>query len=362
MQLRGKIIAGILILLGFASCILGMERMAADTGGLTADGMFYIYPNGNAAGFSYQELHTMSDDATVAFEQFKNVAVETVSETESAYVSAVYTNATYSNMINIDITDGTFLTDLSSMEPVAVLSENLAWRLFGDLKASGSTVIINNTQYQVIGVAHVENDSGEVWMSASSDEPGNDYADSLYIKPNDAYDKINSYRHCQELLTAVGKNPQDYKIVDMNEYMLSVSRRPALALSAFGLIAAIWFIVRAIYLIKPLKRTAVIKEKARLRKIVSYMAVYVIIPVAILPFLTFNIWVAGFDGGGMRQLFTALTNQGLLQSNSFISDTLLALNQLNLTSNAWFATSMAFLIASIVVLIKWRKAVLCKWR
>jgi hypothetical protein len=298
-----------------------------------SDGVFYVYPRrvfGNtftAGDITRLETELRFNGAEVSYEAVGGGQL--ASELMSAYATLVYTDPGYVDMNRQVFADGYYFGEQQQGLEIIVLSEALAWKLFGSADVAGMTVTMDGVEHTIAGVIGQEAVGEEnffAWVPLRRNTP-DAYAESLYIRPQ-GYDKIAGYRLVSDAIAAIPKDVRNYRIVDINEYCLSIARRPVLCLSVMGVYAAVVLVFK----IARLLRAELIKRS--LSGSVSIIAGIALCAV-ILYFVNFDIWVPGFDGGG--QLFTTLTNAGLLPGSDYLPYNLLRLKTLNAYSNIGLA-------------------------
>ena len=340
-----------LILLGavlLAACLWALFTTAGQSRRAMADGVFVVTPRvtGTDEGFSAAELTRIALDmpgTSIAFEASGSAYIANGGLT--AYVPVVYTNAAYADMNSMAFTEGAYFPALRERENVIVLSNALVWKLFGGSGIVGRRVTIDGVSYEIVGVttsADMTEASFAAWLPyyAGSVETGAEQTPdaairTLYLR-HELYNKIDGYRRAEQLFMFTWKDRAGYYVTDMNEYVLSIARRPVLVLSALYCVVALAFLLRLLRLTPALLR----RERGFLLH-AAEAALCLGIVVFLLLQVDFRIWVAGFEDGLAQQLWAALTNAGRLPAPVYLARNLRDLVRLNETANVAAAGCLA---------------------
>jgi len=291
---------------------------------LFEDGVFYIWAIHGGTEISQDTIDAIREqpDIAVVQERIDTVLVSSGKQRTNARVS--YTDENYINSVRMIIIDGGFITPLR--DNTIAISDTLAWKLFGSYNVSGLHVIINEREYEIVGVVRLQSGEEYAWLL-----PGASNAGGLYFGPR-PYDKINSYRLSQEMLIQSGISIWDYSITDINEYTLSIMRRVIFSLSILGVLTVFFLVCYA-----------------WIKKHVVKSTIAVIVAVGIIPFLNFKMWIPGFNGYG--SFLGTFMNIGKLPTTGFLSPSLTMLSDLNTTVNILFVVSLIILVITGVILV-----------
>ncbi|MDR1532855.1 MAG: ABC transporter permease [Clostridiales bacterium] len=331
----------------FTAGVVFAYAAARQARGLVGRNVMYVSPKtaGESKLFGADTLKQASETLGVA------IAHETAgSGTFEAngirvFSALTYTTADYLTMNNLRMADGAFLPRARRSERLVVLSKSLAWKLFGGKNISGRNVKIGGENYEVCGV--VEQDSVSeggyrAWLGVTPGET-RPLIENLYISPGE-YNRIASYKLAESVLEYAGKNPRDYLITDMNEYILSMRRRPVLLLSAVGAVIAAALVIKAC---KAARRAV----SGRNVRAAAEALVCAVPAIGIITRLDFEIWIPRFEGGGLRQFFITLTNAGLLPPESYLSQNLLKLTEVNAGVNVALLLAAAAFMNVLLALL-----------
>jgi len=149
----------------------------------------------------------------------------------------IYCDAFYFGMQYMDFVDGWHWYAPENID-VIVLNEDLAWRLFGAKDIVGLTVLVGGRPHMVVGVVRQGRYESEylAWMPrATVTEPLP--VSALYLTIG-RYNPL-AMSHGNNMLMYIGRNPDDYAIVDINRYIESIGVRHRV------LLYVVWIVVLA---------------------------------------------------------------------------------------------------------------------
>jgi hypothetical protein len=327
---------------------------------LIHDDVFYISSIKGSANISKEQISLLREQPDVTIAVINSDSIMIGTENRHILTNVVYTDADYINAINLSMIHGAFFSDLHSYSDVIVLSESLAWVLFGNTHASGNYVYIGGVEYEVLGVAELPSFLNFAWLPI-----GDENAESLFFIPW-VYNRINSYRESEALIHITGMNRWDFQIVDLNEYIESITRRFMFAIYIFGIIILFWLfmiVYRKVLLIeKEISKSIELKLDPSARKEdeipifsnntrfdILLIFIMLILIIIIIYIVNFEMWVPGFYGGGINQWFITFTNIGLLSYNELLSPHIIRLSELNTTVNIWFVIIINLYIIFILI-------------
>jgi len=300
--------------------------------------IIYIAPVFNSEGnyFSQRDIEQLGEilsDGLLSYERIDNDAVK--AGNKSAYGKSIYTNHSYFEMNNINFIYGGGWPESYESARVVVLSEALAWELFGSLNVVGNFVEIDNADYEICGVSAQSNpeSGGFLWLPFENSESAG--FSGVYLKDG-KYNKLGSVLKVQEALGEIGKLQRDYHITDMNQYRSNMLLRliiTVLALLSFAVMHMAFKIFSEI-------------ETANKKFFLIANGVLIVILgmciAVIVPFIKANIWVTDVSFS-MKSFANLLLNTGALPAKEYLPYFLVEQAGLNEKSNiAFFISIFAF--------------------
>jgi len=230
----------------FSVAVVHGMRAVAAAGAVFARGVVAAVPvsAGSSYEFSVEDIAAFQGERAEDTFSFAVNRMDAVS-TDTASVSALltYTNSPYAEMVHFDFLCGAFWTAPYEAANVAVISEALAWKLFGSFNVAGNEIVVESRCYTVQGVARQTGGRYEAWLPYASAE-GMGGAPVLYMKPS-AYHAVDSHFAVRDALAAMGKHAGLYDIIDTTTYAGNMRYRTQMALLLCGL-CGIGLIVRVV--------------------------------------------------------------------------------------------------------------------
>lgn len=297
-------------------------------------GVLCVMPvvNDNAYYFGSEDLEAIAKadiKGMTASERLTNTVV--VSGEIQVYSGVITTSRDYFDIYRMTFIDGEPWIRDQENERVIVLSESLAWMLFGNTKSAGLKVYLNNEAYTVTGVAAqgtVSKDAGFAWIPP--DAGGEIYSNTLYIKPAH-YNRLDAYLETEALLRDMNRQPRDYRIIDLNAYSDSIFLREQILMFLMGMYAI--FII-SVYLFRLSRYTFRVKK--------SWPALVICVPAVIAVIAitvdrtTLDLWIPAFAGEGLTACMSEFFNIGKLAERQYLSYNLSVIQRLNLYANIAF--------------------------
>ena len=174
----------------------------------------------------------------------------------SVNARVIGTDAFYIDFHEVRLKSGGFLTKESGDrgETVAVIEDELAWKLFNTDNAVGNQIEVLGRTFRIIGVAAKDN---SIIARLSNDGDANIYIPSRTFSDLDENAGISSFevatsdngtlgRNESEITDAVrsiGRNPSAYKITDYNIERALMEQKPPIAIFIIGFITIIWTLI-----------------------------------------------------------------------------------------------------------------------
>lgn len=301
--------------------------------------------NDNTYYFSPKDMEVITEsgfEGITATEYMKNT-VAAAGEMK-AFSGVVTTGRDYFSIYRMSFIDGGPWTPAQENERVIILSESLAWMLFGDTKSAGLTVYLNNEAYTVTGVAAqgtVGKSGGFAWIPPYEGEEV--YSSVLYIKPVN-YNILDSYLDAVSILEAMNRSIRDYIITDLNTYAHSISLRGQVLMFLLGIYI---ICLMLLYLIRLGRNTR--KAKTGWMPFIIFVPLVAAVTALIISFTAFDLWVPAFAGDGLAGFSQALLNAGLLAPRPYLSYNLSMLHSLNLYANIAFGAGLLGLAQFAIV-------------
>ena len=231
-----------------------------------------------------------------------------------------------------------------------ILSEHLAWTLFGGTDVSGLTVEIDDVIYYIAGVvedmAETETD-GFAWIVNQNNLK---LANIIYLRPYN-YDIISAYRDAEAFIADMERNPRNYIITDINLYVQSMALRGYI-LSALAVFLLVVKIARCLYDYVYLVNTgSKFKRNLYFTALACFAAASGGLAFLIIRQLSIDFWLPAFMGQGIEGYSRLIFNIGLLAPMQYLPGDLAALLELNMRVNSAFW--VAFFVVIVLALFSW---------
>lgn len=168
---------------------------------------------------------------------------------EDPAVNIIGVTSEYINFCTLNFKTGFLFTRLNELEndPVAIIDENLAWKVFGSLEIVGNKIEIFDKTFEIIGVTSVDK---SIITVASYNEKNNIYIplkllqkldektniNSLQIKMLNTAISANNIEVVKKALRIIEKSPVDYHIYDYNLEKKLMEQKPLLIVFISGVI------------------------------------------------------------------------------------------------------------------------------
>ena len=322
--------------IGFIICIIAMVSAAANARrAVPISGAFFVSPRSVVRGFSPTEIQQMEENAYTIPIGSRYASIDVSGQ--SVFSRVMYTNHSYLQISGLHIIDGDFLPPSRSHESGIVLSESLAWRLFGSLNASGLYVRVNGVDYEVVGVASANN--YKAWMEPPLYTEEWAYFISLLIQPLMEYNPITCFFYVQSMLESIGQSSFHYNIVDINRYLDSMARRPLISIAAFCLLLVLFLLTRVLFM---LKRCIGKPDMMRSFTKTGFLLAATGALLYIITLLNIEFWMPGFAFN--MTWFMYLTNIGVLDISGDLMGGLVLLDRTNALVNAYWMASLICLV------------------
>ena len=264
------------------------------------------------------------------------------SSIRNATTTVVFCNAPYFDMHFMEfISGGLGLEGTNSI----VLNEWLAWRLFGATDVAGQLVEINEVPYIVAGVVRQEHHY-LAWLLHSSGlaEATQLPVTALYIRAH-YYNVVDAMVASQEMLTSLGRSIDNYSIVNINRFVESFAIRVQL------LIYILWLYVFYIVSLAVFKRAGELPNyRMHLGRHIGRWCMYLIFPIVgmlvsgYILYMGINDILQWLPTIGTENIFTSISNVGVLPPDGYLSFGLQRLSVLNRMINvAWVVAIITFI-------------------
>jgi len=285
------------------------------------------------------ESATLDFEGRAELEYLSTMLVETENRVARAQTSMA--GCDYFHMVFMRFSEGGPWVEYSEHE--IIVSESLAWTLFGSLNVVGLPVRIGERIYIISGVAQDIAEAatdGFVWLPRGG---LTDNGNILYLRP-DSYNLIIAHLSAVDMLTAMNRRPQDYTITDLNAYVDGITLRGQVLFAFSGLIV-LFFVGKLTY------HLVSHQAKTKIDWVIAAVAVAASAGVAIymLPHISIDMWVPAFTEGGAAGYIRLIFNAGLLAPRQYLPGNLAVLYDLNLRANVAFVVGLVGLIGCVSV-------------
>jgi len=285
------------------------------------------------------------------FEGYEHIELErwfigTVqSELHSVFAHITETGEMYRDLVFMPFIYGGSWRDEGSI----ILSESLAWDLFGNVDVIGLPVFINEQQiYTVSGIVKDPIEprgilSGFAWVLRPDSAEGV-VADILYLRP-ETYNMLGAHFSVVELLESAGRLPHNYAIIDIGAYINSIFLRGQILLAMTGLF---FFILMFRYIYQLVQQT---QKGIDWILLVAVVLVGGAVTMYFMQNLYIDLWMPAHAGEGWQAWGLFLFNNGLLTSGFQLPGHLSALYYWNFRANIAFAVGGAGLVQMCIMML-----------
>ena len=223
-----------------------------EAGNLYADNLLFISPlhDDEALRFSPSELEVIR----ASFPDYEIITSASTSAVFRGSVmqargDVVFVSPGYLNIHFLDLLEG---SKPRAHANTVLLSESLAWRVFGSLTVTGLTVWLGNELYTVSGVAAGGGLGYTAWVhkSAAPEMP----VSSLYVRL-ERHNDADAFGIPREILSHARRNPDEFAILDIDRYVEAMGMRNTIILQL------LWFVGLVAALLKLLKLASRVARK-----------------------------------------------------------------------------------------------------
>lgn len=291
--------------------------------------VFSVSPiyNDNRYYFSKEQINALKmeyPNYAISYESYDKGYIK--SDYFFANSKLIYTDSTYFMINNQNFISGSGWSEISDNDNVIVISESIAWILYGNTNATGFHLELGNRTYTVSGVlrnGEVNKTNCTAWLPLKSGEQKN-IISNLFIMPYE-YNQLSSYIEIEEMLSLY-KNISDYRIVDLNRFINSMSVRYK------TLLYVVWLYILYILI------SVMISYRKRRQNLIQFIllicsAFFIIF--LLLDIQNIDIWIPNFQNE-KEALLHALTGIGSFPANEYLSNGIYAIKKMNLISNIAF--------------------------
>ena len=319
-----------------------------DAGRLFSPNVVFVAPlyDDAALFFSRGEIERL----IASFPAYEIYAVGTESTVISAQATQVratvyYVPPAFFNIFFLNITEGGPPREYTNS---LMLSELLAWRLFGGFNVTGITVWVLNEPFVISGVVEGDGLGYAAWLPGSF-APTMPLP-SIYIR-FPYYNIVDAHVVPREMLGF--RNHNEYMILDINRYIEAMGIRNRLVLYVLWVVGLVWAVLNFSRIVLQVKEKLPNKRefaKLALTGCVALFSVYVLLDgiggiIYALPNLSdANASLSGFIFGWVD-----------MPPAEFIPPNLARLFELNARANFAFFSALAAVFFAIMVNI------ICKW-
>ena len=311
--------------------------------------VFYVSPivNDNQFFFNLSDIDVIQNKTdqgiTLSYEIAGSERVSNGVYQASARI--IKTNSEYFKLTNTQFADGFAWPSTMENEHIAVISESLAWKLFGNVNVSGAFIQLANDEYLIAGVIKQNVYTAEnyyMWIPSTAGTDQNLPVISKLIIGYNTYNPIESYLTTKSFITDANKSETDYHITDISRYKQSFGLRYQLLLFAAG----VWFIYVIIYnIVGFLKRHPPNQYGwgacAAIVLLCCFSIAYSIFSIS------FVFWIPKFSGDALSNVCQTFFNIAEMPSKEYLSGVILNLYQMNSKANAAFAAGSIGLLNTV---------------
>ena len=295
--------------------------------------------------FGYEEVRNGAAvfNGSIEMEHHSSRRVEANGLFAFAHVSTVGEH--YSNVAFLPFSSGGYW--LHDGEGSIIVSEFLAWRLFGSINVVGLQVRIGDNYHDITGVTrdaaepprHVD---GFAWIPRSLLETQNYYAAILHFIP-DTYNLVHTNMDVLRILEVMSRRASDYVIIDINSYVTSIALRGKLLLSLAGLVFA-FYMLRFVYM--AWKKN---ESNGRWVWVICAALASTVYFALLVPHISMDFWLPAFYPEGLSGYGRMFFNIGLDVPRQYLPNYLAALFDQNARANWGFAIGIAALFGVVYI-------------
>ena len=261
-----------------------------------------------------------------------------------AHVSTV--GQRYFDVAVLPFTSGSYWMHDGDMS--IIVSELLAWELFGSMDVVGLYVRVYESYYKITGVVqdavepHVQAD-GFAWIPRNQPDAQVYYGAILHFIP-DSYNLVHTNMDVLRILALLNRRAGDYVIIDINSYVASIVLRGQLLLSLAGLVFT-FFLLRVIFRTwqKRLDYEFLQGNKRWAWAFGTVLALALFFAL-LAPHIPVDFWLPSFFPDGLAGYSRMFFNAGLYVPRQYLPNYLVALFDLNVRANWAFIIGLSSLV------------------
>ena len=329
------------------ACFFAMGKFYMDSEIFAPKDAIFISPMLNSADymFSSYDIKRINDNKRDSFISFEKLSGSTIGyEYNNAYAKAIYTDADYFYINHLEYLSGSNFPQEYNDEPIVILGNAVAFKLFGSLECIGKFVRINGIFHEVTGIVKQNErfDEDFIWLPYGSAGFGGYDISSIYIRDME-YNKLNTYEKAMAYIEGVGKSPNGYHIADLNQYRENMLIRAVLVLIIIAVIIICISILNIVRLMD--------YYKDYIRKIVFNIALILIFGTAIMfivGFMSDTLWISA-NAFEVSAFIDNMLNINILPPKQYLPYQLEALSSINSYSVAAFVACL-LLIGNFIII------------
>lgn len=328
------------------ACIFLMFRLYIDGKNYTGKNNIYISPyyNDNKYYFSKNELLSAKDrlgNMNISYELKERAFIR--NNNYEIYGDMIYIEPEYFNINSFKFIRGSAFPKSLSDNKIIILSESIAYYLFGSYDILGKTVTIESQPYEITGIIGYEEFDKDIKFAyiPYSKENNQKEISNVYINIP-GYNELSAQISGEKLLADLNKNTMDYRITDLNRYLNNIYLRPLGVASVFLLLMLYFYIGKAVKSFKGNKKN---------------IALYIVASLILILFISFchrkivqDLWITT-ESLSLKSVISILTNENKFPTVEYLPYQLTRLYEINKYSNYCFAIS--FFLMIILISMNW---------
>ena len=312
-------------------------------------GIITVIPviNDRSFMFGYEEVRNGAAvfNGRIEMEHHSIRRVDANGQFAFAHVSTVGEH--YSNVAFLPFSSGG--NWLHDGEGSIIVSELLAWELYGSVNVVGLHVRIDDNYHEITGVVRdaarpPEHVDGFAWMPRSHLDAQAYYAAILHFIP-DTYNFVHTNMDVLRILGLLNKRASDYVIIDINSYVTSIALRGQALLSLAGLVF-VFFLLHNVYNIWKRRRDYdFLQGNKQWAWAFGAASALALLFALLIPHIPIDFWLPAFFPDGLGGYARMFFNARLNVPRQYLPNYLAALFDLNTRANRSFGIGLTALIA-----------------
>ena len=279
--------------------------------------------NDSSHHFSISDFDLLDHELIIELERVHVGMLETEMRTVFAHVSE--TGESYIHFTHMTFHHGGVWRDEDSI----IISEELAWELFGNLDVVGLPLRLNGVLYTISGVTKHSGNFAWVLRNATESQ-----ASIMYIS-REPYNWILAHASILELLESLNRRAENYTITSINFYLRSIELRSLVLI----------FLTLSIFLVISIRYAM---QLPRYQEQIIAIVIIVGLFAWSAGRLDIDLWIPAHAGNGWEAYLQLFFNTGMFAARQYLPGNLAELYDLNFRAGLAFGLGILGIFGTLV--------------